>query len=108
MYAIIEDSGCQIKVSPGDVVDIDPRSGEGEPEGGRITFDRVLAIGGGDAAASIGRPYLSGASVTAAVLGDALGPKLRIVKYKRRKGYRKTIGHRQEALRVRIEAIHPG
>ncbi len=107
MYAIIEDSGCQIKVSPGDVVDLDPR-GDEVSDGGTVTLDRVLAIGGGEGDASIGRPYLPGASVTASVLGAAVGPKLRIVKYKRRKGYRKTIGHRQEALRVRIEAIHPG
>lgn len=107
MYAIIEDSGCQIKVSPGDVVDLDPR-GDEIADNATITLDRVLAIGGHAGEASIGRPYLPGASVTASVLGAAVGPKLRIVKYKRRKGYRKTIGHRQEALRVRIESIQPG
>ncbi|MEY3021171.1 MAG: ribosomal protein [Planctomycetota bacterium] len=104
MYAIIEDSGTQIKLQKGDVVDIDLRS---ETEGETVTFDRVLAIGdtSGSAAAKIGLPYLSGAKVTAKVLGEADGPKVLVGKYKRRKGYRKTIGHRQHFTRVEILSI---
>jgi large subunit ribosomal protein L21 len=105
MYAIIEDSGTQIKVQTGDLIDIDLREAA---EGSTITFDRVLAIGdtAGSAAAKIGLPYLSGASVTAKVLGDASGPKVMVGKYKRRKGYRKTIGHRQHYTRIEVLAIN--
>ncbi|RLS92941.1 MAG: 50S ribosomal protein L21 [Planctomycetota bacterium] len=104
MYAIIEDSGTQIKLKQGDLIDIDLRDAD---DGAVITFDRVLAIGdaSGTTAAKIGRPYLSGATVTAKVLGEADGPKVLVGKYKRRKGYRKTIGHRQHYIRVEILSI---
>ena len=103
MYAIIEDSGTQIKVQAGDIVDLDLRD---LPEGGKtLTFDKVLAIGDGTSAARIGLPYLKGASVTGTVIGDATGPKIRGVKYKRRKGSLKSYGHRQDYLRVKIDAI---
>ena len=104
MYAIIEDSGTQIKVQAGDLVDIDLREVE---DGATITFDKVLAVGdaAGSAAAKIGMPYLSGATVTAKVLGEADGPKVLVGKYKRRKGYRRQAGHRAEYLRVKITDI---
>ncbi|HEX7010637.1 MAG TPA: 50S ribosomal protein L21, partial [Phycisphaeraceae bacterium] len=69
MYAIIEDSGVQIKVSQGDVIRVDERP---LPAGtGSITFERVLLVGGaeGGGEARIGRPYVEGAKVTAEVLG---------------------------------------
>lgn len=105
MYAIIEDSGTQIKVQKGDLIDIDLREVE---DGATITFDKVLAVGdaAGSAAAKIGTPYLSGATVTAKVLGEADGPKVLVGKYKRRKGYRKTIGHRQHYTRIEVLAIN--
>jgi large subunit ribosomal protein L21 len=104
MYAIIEDSGTQIKVQKGDVIDIDLRDAA---DGSTLTFDKVLAVGNvaGGAAAKIGMPYLSGASVTAKVLGEADGPKVLVGKYKRRKGFRKTIGHRQHYIRVEILSV---
>ena len=98
----IEDSGTQIKLSKGDVVDIDLRDAE---DGGTLILDKVLAIGDGVSAAKLGLPYLTGASVTVTVLGENDGDKIRSVKYKRRKGYRKTIGHRQSYLSVRVESI---
>ena len=105
MYAIFEDSGTQIKVNVGDIVDLDSRVVE---EGTKaLTFDKVLAVGAGDGnAAKIGMPYLAGATVTAEVMGEAKGEKLRTGKYKRRKGYRRQAGHRQEYLRVKITAIN--
>jgi large subunit ribosomal protein L21 len=105
MYAIIEDSGTQIKVQKGDLVDIDLREVE---DGATITFDKVLAVGdtAGSAAAKIGMPYLAGATVTAKVLGEADGPKVLVGKYKRRKGYRKTIGHRQHYTRIEVLSIN--
>ncbi len=99
MYAIIEDSGTQIRVTPGEVVEIDLR--EGAEPGSTITFDRVLAIGDGEKS-SLGTPYVAKATVTAEVLGEVKGEKLRLWKYARRKGYHKQQGHRQRYLRVRI------
>lgn len=104
MYAIIEDSGTQIKVASGDVVDVDLR--ELEENATSVTFDRVLAIGSGDGnPANIGTPYVDGASVTADVVGEIKGEKLDVFKFKRRKGSRRKIGHRQRYLRVKISDI---
>ncbi len=104
MYAIFEDSGTQIKVNVGDVVDLDTRVVEANAK--TISFDKVLAVGAGDGtAAKIGMPYLTGAAVTAEIVGEARGEKLRTGKYKRRKGYRRQAGHRAEYLRVKITDI---
>jgi len=105
MYAIIEDSGTQIKVQKGDVLDIDLREAA---DGSTLTFDKVLAVGdvAGGAAAKIGMPFISGASVTAKVVGEADGPKVLVGKYKRRKGFRKTIGHRQHYTRIEVLSIN--
>lgn len=104
MYAIIEDSGTQIMVREGDVIDIDLRDLNGAST---VTFSKVVAKGAGDGTpATIGAPYISGASVTAEVVDPAKkGPKLRLSKYSRRKGYRRTKGSRQEYIRVRVGAI---
>jgi large subunit ribosomal protein L21 len=103
VYAIIEDSGTQIRVAPGDVLDIDLRGGDDEIKS--IQFDRVLLVGGDDASATVGRPYVDGASVSAEVLDEVKGEKLTVFKFKRRKGYRRKTGHRQRFLRVRIGEI---
>ena len=104
MYAIIEDSGTQIKVSQGDVIEIDHREHEAA---GNLVFDKVLAIGdaSSDESARIGRPYIDGASVSAEVVECFKSDKLHVIKFKRRKGYRRKIGHRQDMLRVKIDAI---
>lgn len=104
MYAIIEDSGTQIKVQPGDVLDIDRRDAE---QGQTLTFDRVLAVGDAEKAepAQIGTPYLDGAAVTAEVLGERKGEKIDVVKFKRRKSTRRKVGHRQKYLRIRVGEI---
>jgi len=104
VYAIIEDSGTQIRVRKGDELELDLRTGKSGSK--EIVFDRVLALGEADGKpAKLGLPYLAGASVTAEVIGEVQGDKLRLAKYKRRKGYRRTKGHRQPMLRVRITAI---
>ena len=103
MYAIIEDSGTQIRVSPGEVIEIDLRD-EAEP-GSTLTFDRVLAIGDGKKAAAVGAPYLKGATVTAEVLGEFKDKKIDVWKFKRRKGYQRKQGHRQRYLRIRVADI---
>lgn len=101
MYAIIEDSGKQFKVSSGDRIRIDRAHDEKVKQ---IKFDRVLLVGG-EGAAKIGSPLVSGATVSADVLGPVTGPKLTTQKYKRRKGYSKKIGHRQHYLEVKITGI---
>jgi large subunit ribosomal protein L21 len=102
MYAIIEDSGKQFKVTSGDRIKID-RSVEEDVK--NITFDKVLLVAG-EGSPKIGTPLISGATVTADVVGVARGPKIDIQKYKRRKGYHKKIGHRQTYLEVKITGIN--
>lgn len=101
MYAVIEDSGTQFKVAEGDIIRVDLRSGDETPDA--IEFDRVLLLGG--EATKLGQPYVKGAKVTAEVLTEVRGDKITIIKYKRRKGYRRKRGHRQRFLRVRITGI---
>jgi large subunit ribosomal protein L21 len=104
VYAIIEDSGTQIKVVPGDVVDVDLR--EVGPRTKKIKFDRVLLLGGDDNGdATIGAPYVNGAAVTAQIIGEVKSDKMDVITFKRRKGYRRKLGHRQRYLRVKIDEI---
>lgn len=107
MYAIIEDSGTQIKVAKGDVLDVDPREIKSKAKTPKITFDRVLAVGDAesDDAATIGTPYVEGASVSAELVEERRGEKIDVVKFKRRKGYKRKRGHRQPYLRVKITDI---
>ena len=102
MYAIIQARGHQVRVTPGDVVEIDGQPGE---RGSEVTFDQVLLVekDAGDIVA--GAPYVASARVVGVVDGEARGPKLRVFKKKRRKGFRKTRGHRSVFTRVRITDI---
>ena len=101
MYAIIEEGGRQFKVTTGDTLRIDRAVGEGEKT---VTFGRVLLVGG-EGEPKIGLPAVEGATVTADVLGPSKGPKVTTIKYRRRKGYRKKIGHRQKYTAVRVTGI---
>ncbi len=102
MYAIVQARGRQLKVTPGAVVEVDGTPGE---PGSAFTFDQVLLVekGAGDVVA--GAPFVAGAKVVGVVDGEARGPKLRVFKKKRRKGFRKTRGHRSIFTRVRITDI---
>jgi len=102
VYAIIQARGRQLKVSPGAVVEVDGTPGEA---GSPFTFDQVLLVekDAGDIVA--GAPYVANARVLGVVAGEARGPKLRVFKTKRRKGFRKTKGHRAVFTRVRITDI---
>jgi large subunit ribosomal protein L21 len=100
MYAVVRTGGKQLRVEPGDVVDIERVPGEA---GDRIELSEVLLMGGDSI--RVGTPLVEGARVTATVEGAAKGPKIRIFKYRRRKRYRLRKGHRQGYTRIRIESI---
>jgi large subunit ribosomal protein L21 len=102
MYAIIEDSGKQFKVTSGEMIDIDRQPAEDLKT---VTFDRVLLVSGEDNV-KVGQPFVAGATVSADVVGPASGPKLEIVRYRKRKGFHKHTGHRQHFLRVKITGIN--
>jgi large subunit ribosomal protein L21 len=101
MYAIIEEGGRQYKVTSGDTILIDREAGDDKS----IKFDRVLLVAG-EGEPKVGLPTVAKATVTADVIGPEKGDKITIQKYKRRKGYHKKIGHRQQYLRVKITGIN--
>ena len=102
MYAIIQEGGRQFKVTSGDTLRIDRQVEEGVKD---VTFSEVLLVGG-EGAPKIGTPTVAGATVSADVLGPVKGPKVLSVKYRRRKGYHKTVGHRQQYLAVKVTGIN--
>lgn len=102
MYAIIEDSGTQIKVSEGDEIKIDRR--DLAEDAVSLTFDKIMMIGG-DGAATIGEPYVAGATVEADILEEGRDKKVEVVKFKRRKDYHRQKGHRQPFIKVKVTAI---
>jgi len=101
MYAIIKTGGKQYKVSEGDVLKIEKLSAE---QGAEVTFDEVLAIVN-DGEVTVGKPTVSGAAVTATVVSQGKGPKIRVFKYKAKANERKRMGHRQPYTEVKISAI---
>jgi large subunit ribosomal protein L21 len=102
MYAIFVDGGRQYRVEPGQEVVLDYRDVR---QGEQLTFDRVLAVSG-DGGLKLGTPNVSGASITAEVLGPLKGEKLVVQKMRRRKNYRRRTGHRQWHTRVKIASIN--
>jgi large subunit ribosomal protein L21 len=102
MYAVVSSGGKQYRVEPGTTLTMERIGAEA---GAPYTFDRVLLIGDGDRV-TVGTPVVSGATVSATVLGEELGPKLVIFKFKQKVKYRRRTGHRQHLVRVRIDAIN--
>jgi large subunit ribosomal protein L21 len=100
MYAVIETGGKQYRVAPGDVVEVELTGTDGDA----IEFGRVLMVAG-DGGVEVGRPTVEGAKVSASLVGAVRGPKIRVFKMKKRKQYRRTQGHRQNLLRIRIDDI---
>jgi large subunit ribosomal protein L21 len=101
-YAIIETGGKQYRVSVGDKITVEKLASD---EGSEITLDKVLLIGGGGAA-TIGSPYVSGATVNATVDAHGKGEKIVVFKYKPKKRYRRRIGHRQQLTQLTITGIN--
>ena len=102
MYAIIQTGSKQYKVAVGDIIEVEKL---GLEAGAEVTFDQVLAVAGDDGKLNIGTPMVEGAKVSAKVLDEFRAKKVVAFKMKRRKGYRRTIGHRQTLTRVEITAI---
>ena len=102
-YAIVEHGGKQYRVSPGDELLVE-RTTAGLQAGDALLFDRVMLVSIADAL-RIGDPLVQGATVRGQVVAPERGPKVIVFKKKRRKGYKRTQGHRQDYYRVRVEAI---
>ena len=102
MYAIIQAGGRQVKVAPGATVELDGRAADA---GTKVTFDQILFLARDGGEVMAGAPFVSGVKVLGVVDGEARGPKVRVFKKRRRKGFRKTQGHRATYTRVRITGI---
>jgi large subunit ribosomal protein L21 len=105
VFAIIQSGGRQVKVMPGSIVEVDRIDAAA---GDEVSIDRVLFLqkgdeDGGDVLA--GAPFVAGVRVIGIVDGESRGPKIRVFKKKRRKGMRRTKGHRSTYTRVRIKDI---
>lgn len=101
MYAVIKTGGKQHRVSEGEVLSVEKLVGA---KGDEVVFDQVLMVCK-DEAIQIGQPLVAGAQVIAEIVAQMKGPKIIVFKMKRRKGYRKKTGHRQELTRMRIKKI---
>ena len=102
MYAIIQSGGRQVRVAPGETVDVDHFTADAGEEVS-VTAVLFVAKDGGDVVA--GTPFVDGARVVAVVEGESKGPKIRVFKKKRRKGMRRTRGHRSVYTRLRVKEI---
>ena len=101
MYAIIKTGGKQYRVQTGDVVRVERLEGA---VGSTVTLDDVLLVGG-EGEPRVGSPRLDGVSVLGTVVEQDRDAKIRVFKYKKRKHYRRTRGHRQSFTAVRIDAV---
>lgn len=112
MYAIIEDSGGQLMVRQGEVIDVDLRDLPANAK--TVTFDKVLMVASDGAKAKLGQPYVAGATVVGEIVMHEVegvtthefkGEKLVIHKYRRRKNSKRKQGHRQRFMKVKVTSI---
>lgn len=101
MYAIIKTGGKQYRVSEGDLVRVETL---GVKVGDTVTLSEVLAIGEGKEL-KVGKPFVEGASVTASVVSEGRADKVRIFQFRKRKHSKKSAGHRQNYVELKIEKI---
>ena len=104
MYAILRSGGKQLKVSAGDVVRIEKPSAKKAEKGEELALSDVLLVSGDGDVRTV-KDDLSGVSVKATVIGEIRTKKVLVFKKKKRKQYRRTKGHRQTMLEVRIDSI---
>lgn len=102
-YAVIRSGGKQLRVSPGDIIDVDRFVHDGKT----ISFTNVLLVSS-DSTLLVGNPMVPGAVVTGTVIEDRKGQKIAVSKYKAKVRYRRGMGFRARLTRVRIEAVHTG
>ena len=100
-YAVIQTGGKQYRVAEGDLIEVEKLDVEA---GAEAKFEEVLLVSNGGGV-SIGAPLVAGAAVTAEVVEQTKAPKVIAFKYKRRKGYHRTVGHRRQLTRLKIKAI---
>jgi len=101
MYAVIETGGKQYRVSPGQTVEVELLPAE---PGATVTLERVLMVSN-DGDTQVGAPVVAGASVVATVIGEGRGKKIIVFRYKSKKRYRKTTGHRQDYTYITVTDI---
>ncbi len=100
MYAVIKTGGKQYKVSEGDLLKVEKIDGA---VGETVEIDQVLMVGGAEV--KLGTPLVPGAKVKAQIVAQEKDKKILVFKSKRRKGYRKKFGHRQQITRLKVAAI---
>jgi len=100
-YAVVRTGGKQVRVAPGDAVRVETLAGE---VGDKIEFSEVLLINDGKDT-TVGSPLVSGAKVVGKITAQGRGPKIKIFKHKRRKGYRRRAGHRQNYTEVTVDSV---
>ncbi len=101
MYAVIESGGKQYRVAPGDVIRVEKLEADA---GQTVTLDRVLLVAG-DSGVQVGTPTVANATVSATVKAHGRGDKILVFRKRRRKHFRKTIGHRQYFTEIEITRI---
>lgn len=100
-YAIFKTGGKQYRVAQGDLLDVEKLD---QPEGATATFNEVVLVANGESIRA--GAEVSGASVVAEVVSQFKGEKVLAYKYKRRKGYHRTVGHRRRLTRLKITGIN--
>jgi len=101
MYAVFKTGGKQYRATTGDVLKVEKIEAE---KGATVELDQVLMVGEGEDV-KIGAPYLEGGKVTATVVDHGRHKKIKVIKFKRRKSYRKQMGHRQYFTQIEITGI---
>jgi large subunit ribosomal protein L21 len=101
MYAVVRTGGKQLRVEPGAAVRVEKLEGS---VGDSVELAEVLLVGADDGA-RIGTPLVAGAKVVGTITAQGRGPKITIFKMKRRKGYRRKMGHRQSYTEIRVDKI---
>jgi len=101
MYAVFKTGGKQYRAATGDVLKVEKIEAE---KGATVELDQVLMVGEG-ADVKVGAPYLKGGKVTATVVDHGRHKKIKVIKFKRRKNYRKQMGHRQYFTQIEITGI---
>lgn len=105
MYAVFASGGKQHRVQVDTLIDIEKLD---VPVGEEVTLSKILVVGDGDGNVQVGTPYLDNAAVIGEVVQQGKDKKIVVFKSKRRKGYKRKLGHRQQFTRLRITAIRDG